>query len=416
MKDTKSKSFSISKKLVFEAWLKVKANGGSYGVDRESIQKFDEKLKDNLYKIWNRMSSGSYFPPPVRQVVIPKSGGGERSLGIPTVADRVAQMVVKMTLEPKIDPMFHSDSYGYRPGKSAIDAVRVTRKRCWSYKWVVDLDIKGFFDNIDHDLMMRAVNKHTDCSWIKMYISRWLKTPLVKEDGSLENRDKGTPQGGVVSPLLANLFLHYAFDLWMARMFPNILFERYADDIVIHSRTFEEARRLKEAVERRLLDCKLQIHPEKTKIVFCKDSSSIGVKYPYICFDFLGFTFRPRKAVNNRSGQIYTGFLPAISNRAKKRINAKIRSWKLKRWLSYNIEFLAKSLNPIINGWINYYGAFYRSRLHPLANYLDLMLMRWIRKKFKKRRGWRKTMRFLSRLKSQRPLLFAHWHLIPSTR
>ena len=244
----KARPFGISKRLVWEAFKRVKANHGAAGVDGESIAEFEKKLKNNLYRLWNRMSSGSYFPPPVRTVEIPKSNGGKRALGIPTVTDRIAQMVVKMSLEPAVDPHFHEDSYGYRPGKSATQAVGKARHRCWRYDWVLDLDIKGFFDNLDHALLMRAVCKHTDCRWIILYIARWLNAPMQSRDGSLVDRDKGTPQGGVISPLLANLFLHYAFDAWMRRKFPEIPFERYADDIIVHCKSEKQACWLKTTI------------------------------------------------------------------------------------------------------------------------------------------------------------------------
>jgi RNA-directed DNA polymerase len=217
-----TKPFTIPKRLVYDAWKAVKVNAGSAGVDKETIDDFEADLTNNLYRLWNRMSSGSYFPPPVKAVAIPKKNGGERILGVPTVADRVAQMVVKQVLEPNLEPIFLPDSYGYRPGKSALDAVAVTRKRCWQYDWVLEFDIKGLFDNIDHALLRKALEKHTDCEWVRLYIGRWLTAPLQRADGTLVERIKGTPQGGVVSPVLANLFLHYAFDAWMARTFPGI--------------------------------------------------------------------------------------------------------------------------------------------------------------------------------------------------
>ena len=229
-----TKPFIISKRLVYEAWKRIKANGGAHGVDSVSIEQFESDLSGNLYKIWNRMSSGSYFPPPVRRVEIPKDNGATRPLGIPTVGDRVAQMVVKMVFEPELEPIFHPDSYGYRPGKSAIQAVHQARQRCWKYAWVIDLDIKGFFDCLDHALLMKAVAKHTDCPWVRLYIRRWLAAPVIHSDGVVEERQSGTPQGGVISPLLANLYLHYALDAWMQRNYPAIPFERYADDVVVH--------------------------------------------------------------------------------------------------------------------------------------------------------------------------------------
>lgn len=404
-----TKPFETSKRLVWDAWKKIKANGGTYGVDFESIEGIEDDLADNLYKLWNRMSSGSYFPPAVRRVEIPKGKDGKRPLGIPTVSDRVAQMVVKMVLEPEIEPIFHTDSYGYRPGKSAIDAVRTARGRCWRHDWVIDLDIKGFFDCIDHELMMRAVKKHTRCKWIQLYIERWLKVPAQMEDGTLIQRERGTPQGGVVSPLLANLFLHYAFDLWMEREYPRVPFERYADDCVIHCRSKSEAEMVMEASFARFAECKLEAHPEKTKIVYCKDSKRKGV-YPKISFDFLGFTFRPREVW--KDGHHFTGFNPAISKKAMKKIGDRIRSWKLQKWTRYSIEEVANAFNPIISGWINYYGNFFKSELYYVAKVLDFALVRWARKKFKKlKRSYKRSRIFWKRIRAQNPRLFAHWRL-----
>jgi RNA-directed DNA polymerase len=310
-----TKSFDISKHLVMEAFEAVKANAGSAGVDEQSIEDFEKNLKDNLYKIWNRMSSGSYFPPPVKAVPIPKKNGGERILGVPTVADRVAQMVVKLTFEPMVEPTFLSDSYGYRPKKSALDAVGVTRERCWRYNWVFEWDIRGLFDNIDHELLLRAVKKHTECKWVILYIERWLKAPMQLEDGTLVERTKGTPQGGVVSPVLSNLFLHYAFDVWMKRTFPQIPWCRYADDGLAHCKTEVQAQALKSALAKRLAECGLEMHPDKTRIVYCKDASRKG-KYPNTKFDFLGYTFQPRKVKNRKRNSIFVNFTPAVSSKA----------------------------------------------------------------------------------------------------
>jgi len=308
---SKAKSFEISKHVVLEAWKRVKANKGAAGVDSELISDFEENLKDNLYKIWNRMSSGSYFPPPVKTVAIPKKAGGERILGIPTVSDRVAQMVAKIYFEPFVEPYFHEDSYGYRPEKSAIQAVAVTRKRCWRYNWLLEFDIKGLFDNIEHDLLMKAVKHHTRNKWILLYIERWLKTPFQQKDGTLVERTKGTPQGGVISPVLANLFLHYVFDKWMERNYPRNPFCRYADDGITHCRTEAEAKLLLKALDARFKECGLELHPEKTKIVYCKDDDRVG-DYPNISFDFLSYTFRPRRA-KNRYGKFFVSFLPGVS-------------------------------------------------------------------------------------------------------
>jgi RNA-directed DNA polymerase len=292
---TTAKSFEIPKRLVWEAYKRVKANRGAAGVDEQSLKEFEESLGDHLYRIWNRMSSGSYFPPPVKAVAIPKKSGGERTLGIPTVSDRIAQATVKLVLEPQVEPYFHDDSYGYRPGKSAHQAIAVTRKRCWRYDWVLEFDIKGLFDNIDHGLLMKAVRCHTNCRWVLLYIERWLTAPMQKKDGTIISRDRGTPQGGVISPLLANLFLHYAFDRWMATNFPKLPFCRYADDALIHCRSHKQAIYLRRELESRLRECGLELHPVKTKVVYCKDIHR-KQEYGTIQFDFLGYTFRPRRS------------------------------------------------------------------------------------------------------------------------
>ena len=291
-----AKPFNISKKLVWEAYLKVKANGGAPGVDGQTIEAFENNLKNNLYRLWNRMSSGTYFPPPVLRVGIPKRDGGTRNLGIPTVADRIAQTVVKMVLEPIVEPQFHEDSYGYRPNKSALQAVGRARERCWKYDWVLDLDIRAFFDSLDHELVMRSVRKYTSVRWVILYIERWLQAPVQVEGGTLEPGMAGTPQGGVISPLLANIFLHLAFDTWMAKCFPWVPFERYADDVIVHCRTEDKARALLYHVKERLRRCRLEVHPQKTKIVYCKDVNRRG-SAEVEKFDFLGFTFRPRSAI-----------------------------------------------------------------------------------------------------------------------
>ena len=326
---SEAKPFCISKKEVWEAYLRVKENKGAAGIDDQSIEDFEKKLKKNLYKIWNRMSSGSYFPPPVRTVKIPKKNGGERKLGIPTVADRIAQQVVKARLEPELEPVFHADSYGYRPGKSALDAVGQARERCWRYDWVIDLDIKGFFDNLDQNLLLRAVKKHAPEPWILLYIERWLKAPVREEDGRLIPREKGTPQGGVASPLLANLFLHYALDRWLMVNHSQVPFERYADDVIVHCRTERQAQEVKAAIAKRLQACGLELHPEKTKIVYCKDDFR-KCTYPNEKFDFLGYTFQPRRS-KNRKGRFFINFSPAVSNKAAKAIRDNIRSWNLPR-------------------------------------------------------------------------------------
>ena len=406
----KAKPFCISKQEVWEAYKRVKANKGAAGVDEQSIAGFEKRLKRNLYKIWNRMSSGSYFPPPVRTVKIPKANGGERKLGIPTVSDRIAQMVVKSRLEPEVDPLFHPDSYGYRPGKSALDAVGQARQRCWRHDWIVDLDIKGFFDNIDQNLLMRAVKKHAKEKWVVLYIERWLQAPIQEEDGQLIQRGRGTPQGGVASPLLANLFLHYAFDRWIAATYPHVRFERYADDAIVHCRTEVEAQQVRAAIAARFEECRLELHPEKTKIVYCKDDDRRRT-YPNEKFDFLGYTFRPRRS-KNRKGKHFINFSPAVSDNAVKAIRAEIRSWNLPRRSDKSIEDLSRMFNPIVRGWLQYYGRYYRSALYPPMQQLDRALARWAYRKYKKLRGHlRRATHWIARMSRRDSRLFAHWQM-----
>lgn len=406
------KSYEISKQVVWEAYKKVKANRGAAGVDGQSLEAFEKDLKGNLYKIWNRMSSGSYFPPPVRLVEIPKDQGrGVRPLGIPTVGDRIAQMVAKMYFEPLVEPHFHPDSYGYRPGKSALDAVGTARERCWHQDWLIDLDIKGFFDNLDHELLMRAVRHHTDRPWVILYVQRWLTAPVQHADGRLEERTKGSPQGSVISPVLANLFLHYAFDEWMRRNHPHVRFERYADDVLVHAATRAQAESLLEAIRNRLKQCHLELHPDKTKIVYCQDSDRRG-KHDHIKFDFLGYTFRPRRA-KNRWGKHFVSFLPAISDKAAKRIRATVRDWRLGASRNnQSLEEIARFVNPYVRGWVNYYGRYYRSALTPVLRHLERVLVYWVRRKFKRlRRHQRKATHWLGRVARREPGLLYSWQI-----
>lgn len=406
----KAKSFDISKQVVWEAFQRVKANQGAAGVDAESIADFEGNLKDNLYKLWNRLSSGSYFPPPVRAVAIPKKSGGTRILGIPTVADRTAQMVAKSYLEPLVEPCFHPDSYGYRPGKSAIQAVEATRKRCWRYDWLLEFDIRGLFDNIPHDLMLRAVKHHTDCKWALLYIERWLTAPLQVKDGTLQQRTAGTPQGGVISPLLANLFLHYVFDKWMERKFPENLWARYADDGVVHCRTKEEADTLLAALRTRFLECGLELHPEKTRIIYCKDDDRKG-RHPEIKFDFLGYTFRPRRS-KNRYGKFFISFTPAVSDKAAKAMRQKIHDWRIHLKPDKTLEDISRMFNPVLRGWINYYGHFYKSGMYPTLRHMNRALVHWVRRKFKRyNRHKRRAEHWLGRVARRDPKLFAHWRM-----
>jgi RNA-directed DNA polymerase len=407
---SEAKPFVISKWEVWEAYKRVKANKGAAGVDEQSMADFEEGLKQNLYKIWNRMSSGSYFPPPVRTVKIPKANGGERKLGVPTVSDRIAQMVVKSRLEPMVDPLFHPDSYGYRPGKSALQAVGQARQRCWWHDWIIDLDMQGFFDNIPHDLLIRAVKKHAKEKWVVLYIERWLKASVQEDDGRLIPSEKGTPQGSVISPLLANLFLHYAFDRWMAEHYRQAPFERYADDAIVHCRKETQAQKIRSAITARLAECGLELHPEKTKVVYCKDDLRRRT-YPNEKFDFLGYTFRPRRS-KNREGKHFINFSPAVSDKAVKAIRAEIRSWDLPERSDKQIDDLSRMFNPVIRGWLQYYGRYYRSALYPPMRQLDRSLARWAYRKYKKLRGHlRRATHWIARISRREPQLFAHWQM-----
>jgi len=408
---SKTKSFDISKQAVWNSYLKVKSNQGAAGVDRQSIVMFEGDLKNNLYKIWNRMSSGSYFPPPVLRVEIPKGDGKMRALGIPTVADRIAQMVVKNHVEPELETIFHPDSYGYRPGRSARQALTQARKRCWKHDWVIDMDIKGFFDNIPHDLMMRAVRKHTQEKWVVLYVERWLKAPVQLMNGEIEERTLGTPQGGVISPLLANLFLHYAFDHWMRSKYPATPFERYADDVVVHCNTEAEAVKLKSEIAKRMEQCGLELHPDKTKIVYCKDANRTG-NCAFYSFDFLGFCFRPRLS-RNRHGQYFVNFSPAIAPKSKKAIFSKIRQWCLHRRSDLALKDLANIMNPVVRGWIQYYGAFFKSELLFLVHHLDKLIYRWVIRKYKKQgSNFKRADNWIKRVRSAMPNYFVHWSLL----
>jgi RNA-directed DNA polymerase len=409
---SENKPFEISKKTVWEAYKKVKRKKGSPGVDGQSIEAFEENFKDNLYKIWNRMSSGTYFPPPVLRVPIPKADGGTRYLGVPTVADRIAQMTAKLELEPEVEPDFHPDSYGYRPGKSGREAVAVARKRCWQYPWVLDLDIKGMFDHIDHELMMKAVGRYTDIRWIKLYIERWLKAPVQLEDGRTEERDCGTPQGGVISPLLANIFMHLSFDRWMHQEHSAIPFERYADDIVVHCHSRELAEELLKQIEVRLEQCKLQLNRNKTKIVYCEKSNRTGGGNSPRSFDFLGYRFQPRRS-RSRNGDYFVNFSPGASPASCRRLRGFIRGWQLHRRTHSTLEMLARHINPIVRGWMEYFRHFYKSAMYPVLRYLNRCLVKWVTWKFKRFRGHRRRARhWLGRVARRQPGLFAHWRYV----
>ena len=407
------KSFDISKREVWEAWEKVKGNKGAAGVDGCSIVDFEEDLKNNLYRVWNRMSSGSYFPPPVRAVEIPKPhGGGTRILGVPTVADRIAQTVVARRLEWRVESIFHSDSYGYRPGRAPEDAVEVCKQRCWKRNWVIDLDIRKFFDTVPWDLVVKAVEANTDLPWVVLYVKRWLQAPVQQADGTMLIRDRGTPQGSAVSPVLANLFLHYAFDAWMVREFPGVQFERYVDDAVVHCVSERQARTVLAAIGARMEQVGLRLHPDKTRIVYCQDGKR-RASYEHTEFTFLGFTFRQRRA-RAKDGRQFSSFLPAISKNALKKISAEVQSWRLYNRTGQDLIDVARDINPIIRGWMQYYGKFYRSAMYPLLSRINAYLVRWIRKKYKRLRAKRKAFQCWRGIVERFPRMFAHWVWVPS--
>ncbi len=405
---TSTKSFAITKRQVYDAWKCVKANRGGAGIDEENIAAFEKNLSRNLYAIWNRMASGSYFPPPVKEVGIPKKSGGIRILRVPTVGDRVAQTVVKDFLVKLLEPHFDPDSYGYRPGRSAKDAIRVTRQRCWKHDWVIEFDIKGAFDNLDHVLLMKALRKHTDCKWVLLYVERWLKAPSVSESGEINARDRGTPQGGVVSAVLMNLFMNYAFDRWMRRDVTSCPFARYADDAVVHCFSERQALLVKRLLVERFAACGLELHPEKTRIVYCKDSSRLG-EYPQVQFTFLGFTFRPRRAMS-RTGKLFTSFLPGASRQALKGMRQQIRSWHIPHQTPGTLHEFSQAYEPTLVGWWNYYSSFYPTALRSVYRSFDQAIALWARRKYKRlRRHSCRSHHWVARVATREPYLFAHW-------
>lgn len=401
-----TKTYAISRREVWQAWRRVRAKGGTGGIDGQSIKSFESKLESNLYKLWNRMSSGSYHPKAVKRVEIPKRDGSNRPLGIPTITDRVAQEVVKARFEPVIDRFFHRNSFGYRPKRRATDAVGKCREQCWKYDWVLDVDIQKFFDTIDHQLMMKAVERYSPEKWMTLYIARWLVAPVAYPDGTNKENKAGTPQGGVISPLLANLYLHFAFDAWMERSFPGVEFERYADDIIIHCKDENQAQEIRQALEARLRECALTLHPEKTKVVYCRDDSRKG-RYPTKKFTFLGYTFQPRSAQNRATRRRFTRFLPAVSTKAEQSFRAALREQRLFKRHHLGLLAIASELNPKVRGWYEYFGHFYRSTLFRMNDWLDQQLVGWYVAKY--RRSWRAGYRFLSRLARLKPNLFEHW-------
>jgi group II intron reverse transcriptase/maturase len=408
MREEMTKSLPVSKRMVWESYLKVVSKNGGAGIDHESIEMFDANMSKNLYKIWNRMTSGSYFPPPVRTVFIPKKQGGVRPLGIPTVADRIAQGVVKDYLEPSMEAIFHNSSFGYRPGRSAHDALAQCRSNCTRKAWVLDVDIKGFFDNISHSMMMELLAQHTQEKWILMYVERWLKAGVEQEDGSIAARMKGTPQGGVISPLLANIYLHHAFDNWMDEIHKHCPFERYADDIVIHCNSKKEAELMLEALKVRMQKYELTLHPEKTKIVYCKNYQRLE-KHDNESFTFLSYSFQPR-TIKSRFGGRLLVFGAAICNAAKTGIRAAIKAVLRTQWSTQTLEWFASKLNPKIRGWINYYTRFNKDEAHGVFYYLNELIRKWMKNTFKIL-GRGKLYKKYQLRQAENPLLFYHWKI-----
>jgi RNA-directed DNA polymerase len=402
------KPFAISKQAVWEAFRKVRSNQGAPGVDGQTIEGFEADLRNNLYRVWNRMSSGSYFPPPVRAVDVDKPhGGGVRRLGVPTVADRVAQTVVAMEVEKVVEPKFHPDSYGYRPGRSPLDAVEACRRRCFTHPWVVDLDVEKFFDSVPWDLIVKAVEANTDQKWVRLYVKRWLQAPVQLADGTLVQRDRGTPQGSPISPLLTNLFMHYALDTWMARQFPTVPFERYCDDAVVHCVSEKQARYLRARIAARLRQLGLRLHPDKTRIVFCPQAGREG-SAEHTSFTFLGYQFRTR-AARAKGGGLFNGFLPGVSPQATKKMNRVVKGWRLHRWTARTLNELAAWVNQTVPGWVRYYGRHYPSLLRPLLRRINAYILRWARNKYRRLRSFKKALAWWNGIVRRDPTLFTHW-------
>lgn len=408
MKGHETKSLPISKTMVWQAYKKVKANQSGAGIDGVDLEEFETKLSQNLYKIWNRLASGSYFPPSVKAVQIPKRSGGKRTLGIPTISDRIAQEVIKSYLEPRLEAEFSDSSYAYRPMRSAHQALQAVEENVRQYAWVIDLDIASFFDTMSHELLLKALDKHVEEKWVKMYIKRWLEAPMQsKSSDTATPRNEGTPQGGVISPLLANLFLHYCLDKWLGKHYPTVRFVRYADDIIIHCQSKEACEEILRAVQARLAECKLNLQERKTKIVHCRDYRRKKEKEYPVKFDFLGFSFQPRPTQSQRGG-MFLGYGCAISSTSEQSILEKLRKTRLQKWNGKDIEHIAEILNPRIRAWVNYYGKYRRYALNRVFRQLRFRLMKWVKNRYKIV-STKKAYQWLDRKRAQNPGLFYHW-------
>ena len=395
---------------VAKAYQKVRKGGKAVGIDQQSWADFDKEPERNLYVIWNRLASGSYHPQPVREVEIPKKDGSKRKLGIPTLRDRIAQQVVKDYMEKRIDKLFHENSYGYRPLKSAHQAIEQVRQNTFGFDWVLDMDISKFFDEVDHDLTLKAVSHVMEEKWVLMYVERWLKMPVQKQDGTVEPKQgKGTPQGGVISPLLANLYLHFAMDKWLSKHYPTVRFVRYADDVVIHCSTHQQAEQVKEALINRLAEVKLRVNESKTHIAYCKDYRRKG-SHDKVKFEFLGFSYQPRARKSKRDGKNFMAFTAEISQTNKKRIIQTIRELGAWRDTRVEIQSIADQLNAKLRGWINYYGLYSKRSLRWTLLKVEERLIKWLKKKHKA--GTRKAIAKLKVIRRENPELFYHWQIV----
>ena len=398
--------------MIWAAYKKVRSNQGGAGIDQISMEEYDANRSKHLYKLWNRMASGSYFPPPVKEVEILKKDGKVRKLGVPTISDRVGQMAVKDYLEPRFEKIFSPHSYGYRPNRDAHQALAAVRANCRTSDWVIDLDIKGFFDNIDHEKLLKAIEKHVSEQWCAMYIKRWLQAPVQTKSGELiEKRGKGTPQGGVISPLLANLFLHYAMDKWLEQTHSAVRYVRYADDAILHCKSKVQADYVLDNLNNRMMQCGLELHPDKTKLVYCKDYRRQG-EHEHVKFDFLGYSFQPRTTKSKKTGELFLGYDCAISISSKKRIAEKMRELDIEHLTHRSIVGVAQYLEPFIRGWANYYGRFRLWEMNSIFQLLRRRLVKWARKRYKRyKTSLNKAYAWLERVKDQYPTLFYQWRL-----